>query len=112
VRVAAAAAAALVATTVAALVGLAIFAYGCSREPSSEVVAEPTPSVPSDVVFYTHVLYGGDAAYLVDGQWFRPAVTGWVVFTKEPLELRLLRRSLEGGRREGLQRRASNWLDL
>jgi hypothetical protein len=74
-------AAALVAATLAALLGLVVFAYGCSREPSSEVVAEPTPSVPSDVVFYTHVLYGGDAAYLVDGQWFRPAATGWVVFT-------------------------------
>ena len=60
---------------------------GCSKQ-SSDVVTEPTPSVPSDVVFYTHVLYGGDDAYLVDGQWFRPATTGWVVFTKEPLELR------------------------
>jgi hypothetical protein len=59
------------------------------------VVVEPTPSVPTDVVFYTHVLYGGDDAYLVDGQWFRPAATGWVVFTKEPLELALIRESLE-----------------
>jgi hypothetical protein len=70
-------------------------AAGCSREPSSDVVVEPTPSVPTDVVFYTHVLYGGDDAYLVDGQWFRPAATGWVVFTKEPLELALIRESLE-----------------
>jgi hypothetical protein len=61
------------------------------------VVAEPTPSVPSDVVFYGHVLYGGDDAYLIDGQWFRPAATGWVVFTKEPLELALIRRTLERG---------------
>jgi hypothetical protein len=68
---------------------------GCSREPSSEVVAEPTPSVPADVVFYPHVLYGGDAAYLVAGRWFRPAATGWVVFTKEPLELALVRKTLE-----------------
>jgi hypothetical protein len=72
---------------------------GCSREPSSDVVAEPTPSVPTDVVFYTHVLYGGDDAYLIDGQWFRPAATGWVVFTKEPLELALIRRTLEQGHR-------------
>lgn len=72
---------------------------GCSREPSSDVVAEPTPSVPTDVVFYTHVLYGGDDAYLIDGRWFRPAATGWVVFTKEPLELALIRRTLEQGHR-------------
>jgi hypothetical protein len=76
---------------------LGVAASGCSREPSSDVVVEPTPSVPTDVVFYTHVLYGGDDAYLVDGQWFRPAATGWVVFTKEPLELALLRKSLEPG---------------
>ena len=78
-----------------AALAIAIGAAGCSREPSSEVVAEPTPSVPSDVVFYTHVLYGGDDAYLVDGHWYRPAATGWVVFTKEPLELALVRRALE-----------------
>lgn len=70
---------------------------GCSKQ-SSDVVTEPTPSVPSDVVFYTHVLYGGDDAYLVDGRWFRPAASGWVVFTKEPLELRLIRRSIEESR--------------
>ena len=63
------------------------------------MVAEPTPSVPTDVVFYTHVLYGGDDAYLVDGQWYRPNATGWVVFTKEPLELALLRKSLDSGHR-------------
>jgi hypothetical protein len=74
-------------------------AVSCSREPSSDVVAEPTPSVPTDVVFYTHVLYGGDDAYLVDGQWYRPNATGWVVFTKEPLELALLRKSLDSGHR-------------
>jgi hypothetical protein len=70
---------------------------GCAKQ-SADVVTEPTPSVPSDVVFYTHVLYGGDDAYLVDGRWFRPAATGWVVFTKEPLELSLIRRSVEQSR--------------
>ena len=89
----------------AALAAAPAMLLGCSREPSSEVVAEPTPTVPTDVVFYTHVLYGGDDAYLVDGQWFRPSATGWVVFTKEPLELALLRESLEPGR-------ASTWFGL
>ena len=69
--IAAPAAAGMVAA--AALAAAPATLLGCSREPSSEVVAEPTPTVPTDVVFYTHVLYGGDDAYLVDGQWFRPA---------------------------------------
>ena len=68
------------------------------RERSADVVAEPTPSVPSDVVFYAHVLYGGDSAYLVDGRWFRPGATGWLVFTKEPLELALVRETIESER--------------
>lgn len=75
----------------------ALALLGCAKQ-SSDVVSEPTPAVPSDVVFYTHVLYGGDDAYLIDGRWFRPAATGWVVFTKEPLELSLIRRSVEQGK--------------
>ena len=86
------------------LLGVSPVALGCSKQ-SAEVVTEPTPSVPTDVVFYTHVLYGGDDAYLIDGQWFRPATTGWVVFTKEPLELSLIRRSVEEGK-------ASSWWRL
>jgi hypothetical protein len=83
---------------------LALFVAGvcawCARgrERSADVVAEPTPSVPSDVVFYAHVLYGGDSAYLVDGRWFRPGATGWLVFTKEPLELALVRETIESER--------------
>jgi len=80
-----------------AVSALTLGCLGCSKE-SADVVVEPTPSVPTDVVFYTHVLYGGDDAYLIDGQWFRPASTGWVVFTKEPLELSLIRRSVEEGK--------------
>jgi hypothetical protein len=80
-----------------ALLGVSLLTLGCSKQ-SADVVTEPTSSVPTDVVFYTHVLYGGDDAYLIDGQWFRPASTGWVVFTKEPLELSLIRRSVEQGK--------------
>jgi hypothetical protein len=71
-----------------------------------DVSTEPTPSVPTDVVFYPHVLYGGDDAYLVEGRWYRPQVNGWAVFTKEPLELAMIRRSLE--RKRGVAR----WFDL
>ena len=71
-----------------------------------DVSAEPTPSVPTDVVFYPHVLYGGDDAYLVEGRWYRPQVNGWAVFTREPLELAMIRRSLEH------KRGVARWFDL
>jgi hypothetical protein len=73
---------------------------------SNHVVAEPTSSVPTDVMFYGHVLYGGDDAYLVEGKWYRPGAQGWQVFASEPPELAMLRRSLEG------DRRALGWLHL
>ncbi len=59
------------------------------------LAADRASRVPSDIVFYPHVLFGGDDAYLVDGRWYRPAAEGWRVFTSEPLELDLLRRTLE-----------------
>jgi hypothetical protein len=59
------------------------------------VRADPAGAVPNDIVFYPHVLYGGEPAYLVDDKWYRPDAEGWVVFTEEPLELELLRKALE-----------------
>jgi len=64
-------------------------------EQPRHVSAEHVTDVPPDVVFYPHVLYGADAAYLVDGKWYRPATDGWVTFAEEPLELELVRRALE-----------------
>ncbi len=70
-------------------------ASGCDdAAPRGPVTTEGT-APPSDVLFYPHVIYGGDAAYLVEGRWYRPSAAGWVVFTEEPLELKLLRRALE-----------------
>jgi hypothetical protein len=89
-----AALAARVAPHAAAILAIAIAAaceYGQPPRPAS---VEPTVA-PSDVVFYPHVLYGGDDAYLVDGRWYKPGVGGWMVFTEEPLELQMLRRVLE-----------------
>lgn len=76
---------------------VALLAMGaCGRnEHSRHVTVASATAVPSDVIFYPHVLYGGDAAYLVDGKWYRPGVNGWLVFTAEPLELELVRRALE-----------------
>lgn len=65
------------------------------REAPRHARAEQATDLPHDVLFYPHVLYGGDAAYLVDGRWYRPGVDGWVVYTEEPLELEVMRRSLE-----------------
>jgi hypothetical protein len=61
----------------------------------STAAGERASPVPSDVFFYGHVLYGGDDAFLVDGRWYRPAADGWRVFTQEPLELELLRTTLD-----------------
>ena len=47
------------------------------------------------MLFYPHVIYGGDAAYLVEGRWYRPGADGWVVYTEEPLELEIVRHALE-----------------
>lgn len=75
---------------------LALAAWGCGQsEAPRHVRIEPATNVPSDVEFYGHVLYGGEPAYLVDGKWYRPGVDGWVVFTEEPMELELLRKTLE-----------------
>jgi hypothetical protein len=75
---------------------LALGSLGCGKgEAPRHVRADPATSVPSDIEFYGHVLYGGEDAYLVDGRWYRPAATGWVVFTEEPIELELLRKTLE-----------------
>jgi hypothetical protein len=59
------------------------------------VATDRASEVPTDIVFYPHVFFGGDDAYLVEGRWYRPAAEGWRVFTSEPLELDLLRRTLE-----------------
>ncbi len=63
-------------------------------EPPRLVRTEHVRDVPADMAFYPHVYYGADDAYLVEGRWFRPAADGWVVFTDEPLELELVRKSL------------------
>jgi hypothetical protein len=83
------------------LLGAAVLGVGvllaCSHRAPEPVSAEPVAAVPSDIAFYTHVLYGGESAYLVDGKWYRPGVNGWVVFASEPIELEMIRQSLEEG---------------
>jgi hypothetical protein len=75
---------------------LALAAYACDASGSRPLVhTERAAQVPRDVLFYAHVLYGGETAYLVEGRWYRPGVDGWVVFDEEPLELQMLRQALE-----------------
>jgi hypothetical protein len=75
---------------------LALVGYACAKhEAPRHVLAEHATDLPRDVLFYPHVFYGGDAAYLVDGRWYRPGENGWVVFTEEPVELEMLRHTLE-----------------
>jgi hypothetical protein len=75
---------------------LALAVFACARrEAPRHARAEQATDLPRDVLFYPHVLYGGDAAYLVEGRWYRPGADGWVVFTEEPLELELVRHALE-----------------
>jgi hypothetical protein len=79
----------------APIAAVALASLACGRGESPRLVqAQPVQTVPGDVVFYSHVYYGGEDAYLVDGKWYRPGVDGWVVFTSEPLELELVRKSL------------------
>jgi len=82
-----------------ALLVLAMAGQACDGPRSwPTVTAEPAYGMPPDVVFYPHLLYGGDAAYLIDGKWYRPSCDGWVVFVREPIELALVRRALEADR--------------
>ena len=84
-------------------VGALVFVSACERESSADVALEPTLAVPRDVLFHTHVLYGGDDAYLVDGKWYCPGSQGWLVFTKEPLELGMIRHSFDESHGSGVR---------
>lgn len=43
--------------------------------------------VPRDIWQYPRVFYGGTYVYLVDGTWYYPTSSGWMVFRREPVEL-------------------------
>ncbi len=84
----------------------ALLLSGCMAE-----VATPGPVyaddvvdatyVPPDIYDYPSVYYDGGYAYFVDGQWYYPEGSGWVIFQHEPAELAHYRHEHEGqwGRR-------------
>jgi len=43
--------------------------------------------VPPDIWAYPHVYFGGTYVYLVDGLWYYPTPSGWMIFRREPVEL-------------------------
>ena len=54
-------------------------------------------SPPPAVYEYPSVTYGGAPAYLVDGRWYYPSPSGWVVFRSEPSPLTRYRLDYYGG---------------
>jgi len=58
----------------------------------------PAPWVPAEIWAYPHVVYGGSYAYLVDGAWYYPTPSGWMIFRREPVELSRQRTRLGQGR--------------
>lgn len=46
-----------------------------------------TDDVPADLSIYPRVFYRGSYAYYVQGQWYRRAPDGWVIYRETPPEL-------------------------
>lgn len=63
-----------------------------------ESALAPAPWVPEDIWAYPHVVYGGSYVYLVDGRWYYPTPSGWMMFRREPVELSRQRTILGQGR--------------
>jgi hypothetical protein len=73
---------------------------GVPRVAGHDVVA--AQAVPVGIERYPRVVYRGEWAYLVDGLWYYPTASGWVIFQDEPPELAQYRMRYE--RTPGVQR--------
>jgi hypothetical protein len=84
-----------VAPAVGALV-IALSAWGCTVTTTARtrpVVVEDdvvvqAEVVPVDVYSRPRYYYGNRYVYLVDDRWYYPSSRGWVVYRREPVELR------------------------
>jgi len=95
--------------TIAALAAAcALGAAGCEATitPAQPMVAyvegalvAPVAAVPPDIWAYPHVFYGGTYVYLMNGSWYQPTRSGWVVFRREPVELSRERTRIYASRR-------------
>jgi hypothetical protein len=54
-------------------------------------------AVPVSIDAYPHVYWNGAYAYLVDGRWYYPTDSGWVVFREEPRDLYQYRIAIRQG---------------
>ncbi len=59
----------------------------------------PVASVPPDIWSYPRVWYAGAWVYLVNGAWYQPTRSGWVVFRSEPVQLSRERTRIYASRR-------------
>ena len=50
-------------------------------------IVAPVAAVPADIGAYPRIYYGGTYVYLVNGSWYEPTRSGWVVFRREPVVL-------------------------
>jgi hypothetical protein len=50
-------------------------------------VLAPVSAVPPDIWAYPRVYYGGSYVYLMNGAWYQPTRSGWMVYRREPVEL-------------------------
>ncbi len=55
--------------------------------------------VPVEIAAHPRVFFRGTYAYLVDGQWYYPTNQGWVIFEREPPELRRYRQTFRASPR-------------
>jgi hypothetical protein len=53
----------------------------------SEPLVAPVAVVPPDIWAYPRVWYAGTYVYLVNGSWYQPTRSGWMVFRREPVQL-------------------------
>jgi hypothetical protein len=75
----------LCSTTLLAL--LLTSCYGTTRVEGGVVYDYPVVQVeaaPMHIDTYPRVYYRGNYAYLVEGRWYYPTASGWVVFRQEP----------------------------
>jgi hypothetical protein len=84
---------------------LGAFAFACAVGTgcAATVAAEPAyfeadigaaviaPAVPVDIYTRPRVYYRGTYVYLVDGRWYYPTTRGYMVYHREPTELRRYR---------------------
>lgn len=74
-----------------ALAGVLAVCGGCAAEVYPPTVGGYTTvyagSVPPNMAVYPRVAYAGGYAYLVNGRWYYPYGSRWVVLQREPPEL-------------------------